>query len=159
MTKSPVPSVEDISRIAGIPVFVVEGDLEWMEGPAIVNANDIESTLDFARTVDAKVLFVQYDYPDLDDYFIDPDDYDICDLFGEEREDEILDLIDDRNDDLEDFLENDYDGEAIGCSVYVMYEGTPYGMFVEDDSLIESFGETCIEFIVRQYLDNEEEDD
>ena len=34
-----------------------------------------------------------------------------------------------------------------------MYEGTPYGMFVEDDQLIESFGELNDEFIVRAYME------
>ncbi|MFT0898456.1 hypothetical protein [Candidatus Methanoprimaticola sp. MG2] len=152
MSKSPVPSLEDIRKIAELPVFVVEGDIEWMEGPVLVNGNDIESTLDFAKAVDAKVLFIQYDYPDFDDYFIDDEDYDLEELFGD-AEGDVLNAIEERNDDFEDFLEKEYDNEPIGCSVYVMYEGTPYGMFVEDDQLIESFGELNDEFIVRTYME------
>ncbi len=156
MSKSPIPTIEEIRAATPLPVFIVNGDLEWMEGPVLVENNDIASTLDFAEKIDAKAVLVQYDYPDFDDYFIDEDDYDIKDLFGEEMEEEILDAIDDHNDDFEDFLEKEYDNEPIGCSVYVMYEGAPYGMFVEDDALIEAFGESADEFIVRKYLDEDE---
>ena len=70
---SPIPSIEDIRKMAGIPVFKVEENLEWLAGPALIGDNDIESVMEFADVVGAKALFVQYDYPDFDDYFIDPD--------------------------------------------------------------------------------------
>ncbi|MDO5861555.1 MAG: hypothetical protein Q4Q58_01970 [Thermoplasmata archaeon] len=158
MSESPIPSLEDIRSAAAIPVFEVTGDLEWMEGPAIVGANDFDSLTAFAAAVGARVMLVQYDYPDFDDYFIDPDEYPLSELFEEEREDEILDLIDDRNDEFEDFLEKEYEGEPIGCSIYVMYDGTPYGLFVEDAALVEAFGETADEFIIRNYLDEDDEE-
>lgn len=159
MSGNVIPSAEDVRKVAGMPVFKVCDDLEWMEGPVIVDSNDIASVLEFARTVGAKALFVQYDYPDFDDYFIDPDEYDIEEIFGDDLADAIYDAIEDHNDDFEDFLENDYDNEPFACSVYVMYEGTPYGMYVEDDELIESFGESGFEFLVRKCYEADEEED
>ncbi|MDO5853886.1 MAG: hypothetical protein Q4Q62_07615 [Thermoplasmata archaeon] len=158
MSESPIPAMDELKGEFDIPVFEVTGDLEWMEGPVIVGNNDFDSLVAFADAVGAKAVLVQYDYPDFDDYFVDPDDYPLDDIFGEESEDMILDAIDDRNDEFEDFLEKEYDGEAVGCSVYVMYEGTPYGLFIEDDALIEAFGETRDEFILRKVLEDEEEE-
>ena len=158
MSGNVIPSVEDVKKIAGIPVFEVFDDLEWMEGPVMVDNNDIASVLEFAKAVGAKAMFVQYDYPDFDDYYIDPDEFDIEDIFGEDAADDVYDAIEDHNDDFEDFLENDYDNEPFACSVYVMYEGTPYGMYVEDDELIESFGESGYEFLVRKYIEAEDEE-
>lgn len=157
MSESPIPSMEDIRSASDLPVFEVTGDLEWMEGPVLVGNNDFESLAEFARAVGAKVVLVQYDYPDFDDYYVDPDDFPLHSLFGEEREDEIVDMIEDRNDDFEDFLDKEYDNEPFACSVYVMYEGTPYGFYVEDDALIEAFGETGEEFIVRLAIEDEED--
>ncbi len=155
MSRSPIPTMDDIRAKTNLPVFKVEGDLEWMDGPVLVRNNDLDSVTAFAEAVGAKVLLVQYDYPDFDDYFIDPEEYDLIDLFGEEMEDAILEAIEERNDEVEDYLEKEYDNEPIGCSVYVMYDGAPYGMFIEDDALIEEFGETNDEFIVRKYMDEE----
>lgn len=163
MSDSVIPSVEDIRKLADVPVFVVEGDLEWMEGPALLEGNDCGAVMEFADAVDAKVILVQYDYPDFDDYFVDPEDYPIEDFFEDDEIDDLFESIEEKNDEFENFLEEEYDGEPIGCSVYVMYDGTPYGMFVQDDALIEAFGETADEFLVRKYLeygdDEEEEED
>ncbi len=159
MSKSPIPRIEDIRGMTSIPVFEVAGNLEWMDGPVLVGNNDLESVMDFAKAVEAKAILVQYDYPDFDDYFLDEFDVDVIDLFGEDMEEEILDAIDAHNDEFEDYLEKDYDNEAFGCSVYVMYEGVPYGMFVADDLLIEEFGESGEEFLVRKLIDSYEEDE
>lgn len=159
MSDSPIPQMKDVRALTDLPVFEVAGCLEWMEGPVQVEDNDIESVLEFARAVGSKVLMVQYDYPMFDDYYVDPGEYRLDELFGEEREDEILDLIEERNDELDDLFDTEYDGEPIGASVFVVYEGEAYGMFVQDDALIEEFGETADEFIVRLYMDDEEEED
>ena len=166
---SPIPSIEDIRKMAGIPVFKVEENLEWLAGPALIGDNDIESVMEFADVVGAKALFVQYDYPDFDDYFIDPDGEDCITLFDEDDEEDLLDAIEEHNDDFQDFLDENYDGERLACSVYVMYEGQAFGMFVLDDALLESFGEDGGEFLVRKFieyycdddedLEDEEEDD
>ena len=150
---SPIPALKDIRSMTDIPVFKVEGDLEWMIGPALIGDNDCESVMEFADTVGAKAIFVQYDYPDFDDYFIDPDNEECICLFDEDDEDELYEAIEEHNDEFQDFLDKNYEGEPIGCSVYVMFEGQAYGMFVMDDALLESFGEEGTEFLVRKFVE------
>lgn len=157
MRDSPIPSLQDIRARTDMPVFEVVEDLAWMVGPVQVESNDFQSVISFARAVGSRVLLVQYDYPDFDDYYVEPRSFDIDVLFGEEREDEIRDLVEERNDEFEEFIEKEYDGEPFAVSIYVKYEGTPYGIFIEDDALIESFGETADEFVTRLIMEDEED--
>lgn len=150
---SPIPKIEDIRSMTDIPVFKVDGDLEWMVGPALIGDNDCESVMEFADTVGSKAIFVQYDYPDFDDYFIDPDTEECIALFDEDDMDELIEAIDEHNEEVDDFLDKNYDGEPIGCSIYVMFEGQAYGMFVMDDSVLEAFGEEGTEFLVRKFIE------
>ncbi len=158
---SPLPTLEEIKASTDLPVFEVSGDLNWMEGPVIVGDNDMDGLLEFAAAVKSEVVLVQYDYPDFDEYFIDPYDFPMDQVVDEEDMDLFLDAADKRNDEVEEFIQEEYNDEAVACSVYVNYQGTAYGVYISDDALIDSFGETAAEFVVRfatEYLDDEEED-
>lgn len=159
MKSSVIPTMEDIASRSAVPVFEVSCALEWMQGPVQVGSNDIDSVLRFAEAVGARVLLVQYDYPEFDDYYVDPDAYRLDEMFAEECEDQVYDAIEERNDEIDEYLDKDYDGEPFAVSVFVSYDGRAYGMYVEDDALIEAFGETADEFMFRLMMDERDEDE
>ena len=158
MKQSVIPTMEDIRARADIPVFEVAGALEPMTGLVQVGSNDIYSVLKFADAVGSRALMVQYDYPEFDDFYVDPGAYPLEEMFEEECMDEVYEAIDDRNDEIDEYLDKEYDGEPFAASVFVSYDGTAYGMYVEDDALIEAFGETSDEFMVRLMLGEDDEE-
>ncbi len=149
MATEGVISIEEIEKQSDLPVFEVSDALDWMEGPSVVGDNTLESLAGFSNAVGAKVLLVQYDYPDLTEYFVDPDDFDLDELF-EDGVDDVEAAIDERNAELDGILA-EYDGRPWAVSVFVMYEGQPFGVFLTDNDLIDRLGETSMEFIARLY--------
>ena len=93
MKQSVIPTMEDIRARADIPVFEVAGALEPMTGPVQVGSNDIYSVLKFADAVGSRALMVQYDYPEFDDFYVDPGAYPLEEMFEEECMDEVYEAI------------------------------------------------------------------
>lgn len=161
--ESPLPTLEDLESQIDLPVFEVSGNIPELEGPVVVGNNDMESLQAFTEAVDAKVVMVQYDYFDPDDYIVAPEKYAFEEILDEDEVDELLDKIEEHNESVYELLDKDESFQPIACSIFVMYEGTPYGIFTEDIDLIESFGETGEEFLSRTiyniYFDVSDEDD
>lgn len=146
---SSLPTLEDLESCTDLPVFEVAGNIPELEGPVIVGNNDTESLQAFIEAVDAKVVLVQYDYIDPMEYLIPPEGCDFDGILDDDEAEDVLDQIEARNDEIFDRLESDDALLPIACSVFVMYEGTPYGIYTEDVELIESYGETGNEFLIR----------
>lgn len=157
MSDGILPSIEEIQSKTEIPVFVVEGRMVNMEGPAIIGNNQLEDVLDFADAIDAKVVLVEFDYPDLCEYIVDPDIFDLEEMFEEDDLNDILDEIEERNDSLMKFFDEEYDDEPIGCSIFVEYNGAQFGVYIEDYDVLARFGETCREFYARIFFDDDED--
>ena len=150
---NPLPLIEDIRSKTTIPVFEVTDDLPELEGPSVIGSNDMESLLSFATAVDAKVLFVQYDYLDMMDYIVDPADYSFDEIFDEDETLDVMHEMYEHNQDVCELFDSDDANKPVACSIYVMYEGSPYGIFCEDIELIESFGETADEYMTQVLYD------
>lgn len=160
---SPLPKLADLETQIDLPVFEVKGNIPPLEGPVVVGGNDMDSLQSFADAVDAKAVMVQYDFFDPDDYLVAPEKYAFEQILDEDELDELLDLIDEHNENVYALLDEDDAYEPIACSVFVMYEGMPYGVYDEDVELIESFGENAEEFLSRAlyniYFDVSDEED
>ncbi len=156
---NPLPLIEDIRSKTTIPVFEVTDDLPELEGPSVIGSNDMDSLLSFAMAVDAKVIFVQYDYLDMTDYIVDPADYSFDEVFDEDETLDVMHEIYEHNQDVCELFDSDDANRPVACSIYVMYEGSPYGIFCEDIELIESFGETADEYMTQVLYDFLFEDD
>ena len=171
MSECPIPTVDEIRKEIDIPVFEVFGDLDPLDGPVIVENNDMDALKAFAKAVGAKVILVQYDYAYMSDYLIDETPYELDSLLDPDEVAEISDNIYARNCDVRDYFQDEYEGEPIGCSIYVNYEGTAYGIYIEDAEMLDAIGETPDEFVSREvymkmmelsdgmYDDEEGEDD
>lgn len=150
MSECPIPAIDEIRKEMDVPVFEVFGDLDPLDGPVIVENNDMDALKAFAKAVGAKVVLVQYDYADTSDYLIDETLYKLDTFFDSDEVSEISDNIHARNCEVMDYFQDEYEGEPVGCSIYVNYEGTAYGIYIEDEEMLDAIGETPEEFVWRE---------
>ncbi len=117
------------------------------------------------------MILVQYDFADMYDYYITDTPSELDKYLDPEEVEEVNDIIDKRNCEVEEYFQDEYEGEPIGCSIYVNYEGTAYGIYIEDEKLLDEIGEYAEDFVFREVFikmlgvedlegeESEEEDD
>lgn len=162
MKKRTLPKLEDAETVPKVPVFLVANH-QFVGDFKILGNNDLEPLREFIIATGTKVAFIQFEFPDYDDYLITLTESTMP-LLDSDELDEFEDLVDERNAEVLKLLDEHKDHPII-CMVYVMYEGQVFGMAIPNNDLLNELGPTKDEFIsyyVSEYespYDDDEDED
>ncbi|MBQ8178881.1 MAG: hypothetical protein IJ026_00330 [Candidatus Methanomethylophilaceae archaeon] len=144
-----IKSLEDVRNFfdgAGVRAFEVSDAFGEGEGPVIVGDNTLEDVRDLAEAVGAKVVFVEYDYIEPEDLVVNPEDFDLEEIFGDDAEEAERTILE-HNDTI---IAQDWD-EPYAMTVFIMHEGHPFGMQVISEEFDEFLVSCPAEYVSEIY--------